>query len=113
MPKASKIKAAGAVVEQIKAIPEGFKTPAKASQIPPNRSEKGSQAGLRVEYRPIEVLIPYARNPRTHSDEQVSHIAASVGCLPIIGKTATATLLQLRSSCVVAIPVKLLAAMLP
>ncbi|MFN3595583.1 MAG: ParB/Srx family N-terminal domain-containing protein, partial [Thiobacillaceae bacterium] len=33
---------------------------------------------LRVEYRKIETLIPYARNPRTHSDEQVAKIAASI-----------------------------------
>ena len=46
--------------------------------MPPNGSEKRSQAGLRVEYRPIEVLIPYARNPRMHSEDQVSQIAASI-----------------------------------
>ena len=33
---------------------------------------------LAVEYRPIEELIPYARNSRTHSDEQVAQIAASI-----------------------------------
>jgi hypothetical protein len=27
---------------------------------------------------PIERLIPYARNPRTHTDEQVAQIAASM-----------------------------------
>lgn len=32
----------------------------------------------RVERRPIEALIPYARNARTHSDEQVAQIAASM-----------------------------------
>ena len=32
---------------------------------------------LRVEYRPLENLIPYARNARTHSDAQVAQIAAS------------------------------------
>lgn len=31
-----------------------------------------------VERRPIEALIPYARNSRTHSDEQVAQIAASM-----------------------------------
>jgi ParB-like chromosome segregation protein Spo0J len=46
--------------------------------MPPNGSGKGSQAGLRVEYRPIEALIPFARNPRTHSDDQVGQIAASI-----------------------------------
>ena len=33
---------------------------------------------LNVEYRKVETLIPYARNPRTHSDEQVAKIAASI-----------------------------------
>jgi ParB-like chromosome segregation protein Spo0J len=46
--------------------------------MPPNWSEKGSQAGLRVEYRPLDTLIPFARNARTHSEEQVSQIAASI-----------------------------------
>lgn len=33
---------------------------------------------LAVEYRPVEQLLPYARNSRTHSDEQVAQIAASI-----------------------------------
>lgn len=33
---------------------------------------------LNVEFRKVEALIPYARNPRTHSDEQVAKIAASI-----------------------------------
>lgn len=33
---------------------------------------------LEVTYRPIESLIPYARNSRTHSDAQVAQIAASI-----------------------------------
>ena len=33
---------------------------------------------LTVEYRKVEALIPYARNPRTHSDAQVAKIAASI-----------------------------------
>lgn len=32
----------------------------------------------RVERRPITGLVPYARNARTHSDEQVAQIAASM-----------------------------------
>src|SRR6202049_1963166 len=32
----------------------------------------------RLEIWPIEKLIPYARNPRTHSDAQVAQIAASI-----------------------------------
>ncbi len=33
---------------------------------------------LNVEYRKVETLIPYARNPRTHSETQVAKIAASI-----------------------------------
>ncbi|ARU21572.1 membrane protein [Ralstonia solanacearum] len=33
---------------------------------------------LNVEYRKVAALIPYVRNPRTHSDEQVARIAASI-----------------------------------
>ena len=33
---------------------------------------------LNVEYRKVEALIPYARNARTHSDDQVAQIAASI-----------------------------------
>src|SRR5258707_13666204 len=32
----------------------------------------------RIELWPIDKLIPYARNPRTHSDAQVAQIAASI-----------------------------------
>lgn len=33
---------------------------------------------LEIQYRPIADLIPYARNSRTHSDEQVGQIAGSI-----------------------------------
>ena len=33
---------------------------------------------LRIQYRPVSDLVPYERNPRTHSDEQVARIAASI-----------------------------------
>jgi DNA modification methylase len=33
---------------------------------------------LNVEYRPVATLIPYVRNPRTHTAEQVANIAASI-----------------------------------
>ena len=33
---------------------------------------------LAVDYRPIDSLIPYARNARTHTDEQIAQIAASI-----------------------------------
>lgn len=37
-----------------------------------------SQTGMRIEWRPIDALIPYARNSRTHSAEQLAQIAASM-----------------------------------
>lgn len=33
---------------------------------------------LKVSYRRVEDLIPYARNARTHSDDQVARIAGSI-----------------------------------
>jgi ParB-like chromosome segregation protein Spo0J len=33
---------------------------------------------LRIEYRRLDKLIPYARNARTQSDAQVAQIAASI-----------------------------------
>ena len=33
---------------------------------------------IQIERWPIDKLIPYARNPRTHSDAQVAQIAASI-----------------------------------
>ena len=33
---------------------------------------------LNVEYRKVEALIPYARNPRTHAESQIVKIAASI-----------------------------------
>ncbi len=35
-------------------------------------------AGIRIEMRPVDVLIPYARNAKQHSDVQVAQIAASI-----------------------------------
>jgi ParB-like chromosome segregation protein Spo0J len=32
----------------------------------------------RIEHWPIERLIPFARNPRMHSDEQVAQIATGI-----------------------------------
>ena len=41
-------------------------------------SFQGSQTIVQIENRPIEALIPYARNSRTHSGAQVAQIAASI-----------------------------------
>ena len=78
MPKPSKINAAGAATEQINAVLEASGTLPEGSGMPPNGSENGFRGGLRVEYRPLDALIPFARNPRAHSDEQVAQITASI-----------------------------------
>ncbi len=44
-----------------------------ATDLGPGKARK-----LAVSYRPLESLIPYARNARTHSDAQVAQIAASI-----------------------------------
>ena len=33
---------------------------------------------MKIESLPIERLIPYARNSRTHSDAQIAQVAASI-----------------------------------
>ena len=33
---------------------------------------------LHIQQYPLERLIPYARNARTHADEQISQIAGSI-----------------------------------
>jgi ParB-like chromosome segregation protein Spo0J len=40
-------------------------------------SKKNNPAD-KVEQWPIERLIPYARNSRTHSDDQIAQLAASI-----------------------------------
>src|SRR5882757_9117136 len=37
-----------------------------------------ARAGLQLEYWPLDRLIPYARNARTHSPAQVAEIAGSI-----------------------------------
>jgi hypothetical protein len=112
MPKPNKINAAGAATGQINAVLEASETLPEGSKMPPNGSESGPRTRLRVEYRPIGALIPFARNPRTHSDDQVAQIAASIkefgftnpilldgenGVIAGHGRLAAAKLLGLRT----------------
>lgn len=46
--------------------------------VPATRFALGHLLSLQIEQRPIEALIPFARNARTHSDAQVAQIAASI-----------------------------------
>ncbi len=48
-----------------------MKTSAIDSRIAPAMAK-------RIELWPLDRLVPYARNARTHSDEQVAQIAASI-----------------------------------
>jgi hypothetical protein len=50
---------------------------ASKSAEPTTRSEASSRE-LRIELWALDRFIPYARNARTHSDEQVAQIAASI-----------------------------------
>jgi len=80
MPRASKTKAAGTAAGPIKAVPEASKTQSGRLPNASKRVRKGVPwPALGAKYRPIEDLIPFARNARTHSDDQVSQIAASIG----------------------------------
>ena len=54
--RAPKKNSSGADVDQTRAVP----------------------AILQVEYRDVESLIPFSRNPRTHSEDQIAQIAASI-----------------------------------
>ena len=33
---------------------------------------------LQIEHRPVDQLVPYVRNPRTHTPEQVAQVAGSI-----------------------------------
>ena len=41
-------------------------------------ASKKTDPASKVEMVPIDTVVPYARNARTHSDEQVAQIAASI-----------------------------------
>jgi DNA modification methylase len=41
-------------------------------------SDLAEGLGLQIEHRPVEALVPYARNARTHSEAQVALIAGSI-----------------------------------
>jgi ParB-like chromosome segregation protein Spo0J len=43
-----------------------------------NKQVVAEAASLNIEYRSLDSLVPYARNPRTHSEEQIAQIAASI-----------------------------------
>ena len=56
-----------------------------SSRIPEGVSFPGALPGffiqeamLKIEHRSVASLVPYARNARTHSDDQVAQIAASI-----------------------------------
>jgi DNA modification methylase len=44
----------------------------------PRAATERTNGNLAVDYRPLDRLIPYARNARTHTDEQIAQIAASI-----------------------------------
>jgi DNA modification methylase len=42
------------------------------------QDNRAAGLGLKIEHRPLDALIPYARNARTHSEAQVALIAGSI-----------------------------------
>jgi ParB-like chromosome segregation protein Spo0J len=42
------------------------------------KSDNSGSESLKIQYLSIDELVPYARNPRTHSEEQIAQIAASI-----------------------------------
>ncbi|MGC8518481.1 MAG: ParB/Srx family N-terminal domain-containing protein [Steroidobacteraceae bacterium] len=48
------------------------------NRLHPLEGAVAKAAPTQVEMRPVEALIPYARNARTHSDEQVANLAALI-----------------------------------
>jgi ParB family transcriptional regulator, chromosome partitioning protein len=42
------------------------------------KSDDSGSESLKIQYLSIDELVPYATNPRTHSEEQISQIAASI-----------------------------------
>src|SRR3954451_7129329 len=50
----------------------------EAASAPGDIAALMSGLGLRIESRPVSALIPYAKNARTHSDEQIALIAGSI-----------------------------------
>src|SRR5574344_1803672 len=41
-------------------------------------TETNTKMAERIELWPLDRLVPYDRNPRTHSEEQIAQIAASI-----------------------------------
>ena len=41
------------------------------------KTNSGAAKSLEIRYLPIDALVPYERNPRTHSEEQIARIAAT------------------------------------
>lgn len=49
------------------------------TQSPTERSTEQANLELKVRYQNVETLMPYGGNARTHSEKQISQIAASIG----------------------------------
>ena len=59
------------------AVTKPTSSPSKSIAVP-GQATNAKWPGDHVERWPIDRLIPYSRNPRTHSDAQVAQIAASI-----------------------------------
>jgi ParB-like chromosome segregation protein Spo0J len=43
-----------------------------------SKIEAAGSDRMEIKYLPIDALVPYSRNPRTHSEDQIAQIAASI-----------------------------------
>ncbi len=90
----------------------GLQNPSGRLQNGSRRLRKRSKKRPPGQYWPLDALIPFARNARTKSNEQISQIAASIrefgftnpilldganGIIPGHGRLAAATLLELKT----------------
>ena len=71
-----RVRLAGPFISTAKVSPR--KAPQRAVSVKHRPFLFMQKQDLKVVYRAVSELIPYARNARTHSDEQVARIAASI-----------------------------------
>src|SRR5258708_27857552 len=54
------------------------KLPATTAPVRRTSPPRAAPSELAVQYRPVDSLAPYGKNPRTHSEAQIDQIAASI-----------------------------------
>src|SRR5579862_3303497 len=59
-------------------MPAGDRMARASRTVEPPSKDQDLARGLKIQVWPLDRFVPYARNARTHSDEQVAQIAASI-----------------------------------